>query len=121
MKDKRVKIAEVKLEFELPRQVENEQEVQQIESLNKNGKIFMVIFAAGASVGSIFMSMLFIYLMGLINGLQVQGLSALFAVRMPANANAMMVMVMNLATFDIFKTEKIYKKIFRFSNTDSYS
>ena len=116
-----MKIAEVKLEFELPRQVENEQELQQIESLIKTVKIFLVIFAAGASVGSIFMSMLFIYLMGLINGLQVQGLSALFAVRIPANANAIMVMVMNLASFDIFKTEKIYEKIFRFSNTDSYS
>ena len=80
-----------------------------------------MIFAAGASVGSLFMSILFIYLMGLINGLQVQGLSALFAVRMPTNANAIMVMVMNLASFDIFKTEKIYNKIFRFSDTKSYS
>ena len=109
------------LELDLPRQVENEQEAQFIGSTVKAVSISLKIFAAGASVGSIFMSMLFIYLMGLINGLQIQGLSSLFAVRMPANANAMMVMVMNLASFDIFKTEKIYKKIFRFSNTDSYS
>ena len=80
-----------------------------------------MIFAAGASVGSLFMSLLFIYLMGLINGLQVQGLSALFAVRMPTNAHDMMVMILNLASFDIFKTETIYKKIFSFSETESYS
>ena len=88
--------------------------MQQIESFNKNGKIFMVIFSAGASVGSFFMSILFMFLMGLINGLQIQALSALFAVRMPTNANAIMVMIMNLVSFDIFKTEKMYKKIFGF-------
>ena len=61
-----------------------------------------MIFSAGASVASLFMSFLFMFLMGLINGLQIQALSALFAVRMPFNANAMMVMIMNLVSFDIF-------------------
>ena len=79
------------------------------------------IFAAGTSIGSFFMSFLLIYLMGLINGLQVQALSALFAVRMPTNANDIMVMFMNLASFDVFNTEKIYRKIFGFSDTESYS
>ena len=80
-----------------------------------------MIFAAGTSIGSFFMSFLLIYLMGLINGLQVQALSALFAVRMPTNANDIMVMFMNLASFDVFNTEKIYRKIFGFSDTESYS
>ena len=80
-----------------------------------------MIFAAGTSIGSFFMSFLLIYLMGLINGLQVQALSALFAVRMPTNANDIMVMFMNLASFDLFNTEKIYRKIFGFSDTESYS
>ena len=80
-----------------------------------------MIFAAGTSIGSFFMSLLLIYLMGLINGLQVQALSALFAVRMPTNANDIMVMFMNLASFDVFNTEKIYRKIFGFSDTESYS
>ena len=80
-----------------------------------------MIFAAGTSIGSFFMSFLLIYLMGLINGLQVQALSALFAVRMPTNANDIMVMFMNLASFDVFNTEKIYRKIFSFSDTESYS
>ena len=73
-----------------------------------------MIFSAGASVASLFMSLLFMFLMGLINGLQIQALSALFAIRMPANASAIMVMIMNLVSFDIFKTEKFYKRIFSF-------
>ena len=59
--------------------------------------------------------------MGLINGLQVQALSALFAIRMPTNALEIMIMIMNLASFDVFNTEKIYMKIFRFKETDSYN
>ena len=97
-----MKISDVKFEFELPRQVRNEQEVKQIESFNKLVKNSLMIFSAGASVASLFMSFLFMFLMGLINGLQIQALSALFAVRMPFNANAMMVMIMNLVSFDIF-------------------
>ena len=59
--------------------------------------------------------------MALINGLQVQALSALFAIRMPTNALEIMIMIMNLASFDVFNTEKIYMKIFRFKETDSYN
>ena len=38
----------------MPRQIKNEEEVKQIESVNKNGKIFAVVFSAGASAGSFF-------------------------------------------------------------------
>ena len=114
-------MGDVKLEFDLPRQVENEQEAQFIGSLVKAVSISLKIFAAGASIGSLFMSFLFIYLMALINGLQVQALSALFAIRMPTNALEIMIMIMNLASFDVFNTEKIYMKIFRFKETDSYN
>ena len=107
-------MGDVKLEFDLPRQVENEQEAQFIGSTVKAVSISLKIFAAGASIGSLFMSFLFIYLMGLINGLQVQALSALFAIRMPTNALEIMIMIMNLASFDVFNTEKIYMKIFHF-------
>ena len=116
-----MKISDVKLEFELPRQVENELEAKQIESFSKDGKIFLAIFSAGASVGSFFMSFLLMFLFGLINGLQIQALSALFFVRMPSNAYDIMVMIMNLVSFDILKTEKMYKKIFSFSETESFS
>ena len=92
------------LEFDLSRQVENEQEAYANEHLIKRRTISLMIFAAGTSIGSLFMSIFIIYLMGLINRLQIQALSALFAVRMPTNTNDIMVMIMNLASFNLFKT-----------------
>ena len=97
-----MKISDVKLEFELPHQVKNEQEMKLIETLIKITKVTLLVIFASAFVGRYYMSVLFMLLMGLINGLQIQALSALFAVRMPFNANAMMVMIMKLVSFDIF-------------------
>jgi hypothetical protein len=48
-------------------------------------------------------------------------LTALFKIRMPANSMSLMIMILSLAAFDFFSTEKINAKIFSFSETDSYT
>ena len=57
----------------------------------------------------------------MINGLQVMTLTALFKIRMPAKSMSLMIMILSLAAFDFFSTEKINAKIFSFSETDSYT
>jgi hypothetical protein len=48
------------------------------------------------------MSMLFYYLIGMVNGLQIMALTALFKIRMPANSMNIMIMILSLAAFDFF-------------------
>jgi hypothetical protein len=81
----------------------------------------MKVFFSATSVGSVLMSGLFIYLMGMVNGMQIQALTCLFTIRLPANALSIMIMILNLAAFDMYNTEKLYNKIFDFENTDSYT
>lgn len=40
---------------------------------------------------------------------------------MPSNAMSIMIMILRLAAFDLFKTEKAYEKIFHFTKTESFS
>lgn len=81
----------------------------------------MKVFFAATSVGSVLMSGLFIYLMGMVNGMQIQALTCLFRIRLPTNAMSIMIMILNLAAFDMFNTEIIYNKIFNFQETESYT
>ena len=81
----------------------------------------LTVFAGGISVLSVFLSLVFMELMGMINGLQIQALSCLFRVRLPINALMIMTMILKFAAFDMFQTENINEKIFKFTKTDSFS
>jgi hypothetical protein len=51
--------------------MESETEARSIASATKAAAAAFTVVFAGTSVGSIMMSILFVYLMGLINGLQI--------------------------------------------------
>ena len=62
----------------------------------------MKVFFGATSVTSLLLSSVFIYLMGTVNGMQVQALTCLFFIRLPSNAMSIMVTILNLAAFDMF-------------------
>ena len=61
------------------------------------------------------------YLWGIVNGLQLIAMTCLFRIRLPTNVQVVFVEILQLAAFDLFKTETIYMKIFNFSETKSFS
>ena len=62
----------------------------------------LTVFAAGISLLSVFLSLVFMELMGMINGLQIQALSCMFRVRLPLNAMMIMTVILKFAAFDMF-------------------
>ena len=70
---------------------------------------------------TIFTSSILCYLWGIVNGLQIITMTVLFRIRLPANVQVVFIEILKLAAFDLFQTETIYMKIFKFSNTDSFS
>jgi hypothetical protein len=48
-------------------------------------------------------------------------MTCLFRIRLPANVQVVFVEILKLAAFDMFKTETICMKMFRFSPTESFS
>ena len=101
--------------------MESENLEKAISSASTKTSVLMKIFITGTSIGSLFMSVLFVYLVGMVNGLQILALTCLFHIRIPSNAMSIMTMILSLAAFDLFETEKIYEKIFNFTKTDSYT
>ena len=49
--------------------MESESQTKAISAANTTVSISMKIFFAGTSIGSLFMSVLFVYLIGMVNGL----------------------------------------------------
>ena len=85
-----------------------EEHVKSTSSLINAVEQSMKVLFSASSVGSLFMSVLFTYLLGMINGMQIQALTCLFRIRLPSNAMAVMNMILKLASFDLFKTDIIY-------------
>jgi hypothetical protein len=83
-------------------QMKSEAAAQLTETLQGTISNSMKVFFGATSVSSIFLSGLFIYLMGMVNGMQIQSLTCLFKVRLPTNAMTIMVTILNLAAFDMF-------------------
>ena len=67
------------------------------------------------------MSTIISYLWGIVNGLQLIAMTCLFRIKLPTNVQVVFVEILKLAAFDLFQTETIYMKIFRFSQTESFS
>ena len=67
------------------------------------------------------MSTIISYLWGIVNGLQLIAMTSLFRIKLPTNVQVVFVEILKLAAFDLFQTETIYMKIFRFSKTESFS
>ena len=70
---------------------------------------------------TLFTSSILSYLWGIINGLQLIAMACLFRIRLPTNVQVVFIEILKLAAFDLFKTETIYKFIFNFSETESFS
>lgn len=70
LQDRRVHLAAERKVFELPMQMKPK-EVETTNTIFKATKILLTIFFSATSVSSLFMSILFVYLMGLVNGLQI--------------------------------------------------
>ena len=82
--------------------MESESQANYISEASTTVSVSMKIFFAGTSIGSLFMSVLFVYLVGMVNGLQILAITCLFQIRMPSNAMSIMIMVLHLAAFDLF-------------------
>ena len=101
LRDNRVYLATDYQVFELPLQMG----IEQAKTTNffvKSIEISLKVFFAATSVGSLFMSIIFTQLLGMINGLQIQALTCLFRIRLPSNAMSVMITILNLAAFDMF-------------------
>ena len=75
----------------------DEEELNKIETFTNNLVITLKVFAGGISFLSVFLSMVFIYLLGIVNGLQIQALSCLFKVRLPINSMMIMTVLLKFA------------------------
>ena len=80
----------------------------------------MVVFSSNIIL-TIFTSAILGYLWGIVNGLQLITMTALFRIRLPANVQVVFVELLKLAAFDLLQTETIYMKIFKFTKTESFS
>jgi hypothetical protein len=80
----------------------------------------LVVFSSNI-VLTIFLSTILGYVWGIVNGLQLITMTVLFRIRLPANVQVVFVELLKLAAFDLLQTETIYMKIFKFSETDSFS
>ena len=70
---------------------------------------------------TLFTSTILCYLWGIVNGLQLITMTCLFRIRLPTNVQVVFVELLKLAAFDLFQTETIYMKIFKFTKTESFS
>lgn len=79
-----------------------EEDAKLTSSITNTVEKSMIVFFPTLTVESLFMSVLFTYLLGMINGMQIQALTCLFSIRLPSNAMAVMIMILKLASFDFF-------------------
>ena len=78
------------------------------------------VVIGSSTIISIFLSIVFYLLIGMVNGLQMISLTALFRIRMPPNVLGIIIKILKLANFDFWQTENIYTAIFNFSDTESF-
>ena len=84
-------------------------------------KFSLSAFFSGNLALTIFTSIVIFYLWGMINGLQLIAMTCLFRIRLPANVSSIMNEILKLANFDLLRTGWIIDKVFRFSETPSFS
>jgi hypothetical protein len=105
----------------LPKQLASKAEAQAVAALASVVNSSLSVFFSSNMALTIFTSVIIFYLWGMINGLQLIAMTCLFRIRLPANVMSVMIEILKLANFDLLRTGWLIDKIFKFSDTPSFS